>query len=236
MHIFNLIDTIDLIFRDGVNWQAFFQSFQQLSQQYRDESITIQAIERKHNGAFVIRLETSNISFEKRVLIERSAKDSYSENLKLLEAQVADYRSLLHDEIQHNSQLMTVVRTMAEKQGQTFNFNQSVGNVNASEVSISGDQVGIQNNCVQERSLTQAFDEIQQLWALFQSQYPSPDENEFAQELACKAQCDITFRQKLSNWGSKIAHTSSEEAAKVAGGEFAKRVIPHALSLLIGLL
>jgi len=230
-------DTIDLIFQDGINWQAFLHSFKQLCQMHRSEAITIQSIEHQRKGSSIIRLDAGDANTKTKASIEQSAKALYAEDLKRLEAQVADYQGLLQDKVQENSELIAIVRTMAEKQGQTFNFNQNVGNVNTSEVKVSGDQIGIQqNNSTGNASLADSFKEIQELWNTFECQYASPDEKEFSKELASRAQKDPTFRQKLSKWGEKLAGATSEEAAKVAGGELAKRVIPHTLSLLVGLL
>ncbi|MEM9136595.1 MAG: pentapeptide repeat-containing protein [Cyanobacteria bacterium P01_F01_bin.42] len=77
------VDTIDLIFKDGIDWQAFFQSFQALRDQYADDNLSIQAIERKSNQAFVVRLEVVEGADKKT--IESSAKELYESNLVLIE-------------------------------------------------------------------------------------------------------------------------------------------------------
>ena len=77
------VDTIDLIFKDGIDWQAFFQSFQDLRSQYADQDLSIQAIERKQGGAFVVRLEVAEGADKKA--IEGSAKALYETKLTLLE-------------------------------------------------------------------------------------------------------------------------------------------------------
>ncbi|NEQ49551.1 MAG: pentapeptide repeat-containing protein [Leptolyngbya sp. SIO3F4] len=77
------VDTIDLIFKDGIDWQAFFQSFQDLRDQYADQDLSIQGIERKRGGAFIIRLEVAEDADKKS--IESSAKEFYTTKLTLLE-------------------------------------------------------------------------------------------------------------------------------------------------------
>ena len=76
------LETIDLTFSKGIDWQAFFQSFQEVRALYSDETISIQAIERKDQYAFVVRLETS-AEVEQRGEIESTTKQLYVENKKL---------------------------------------------------------------------------------------------------------------------------------------------------------
>lgn len=107
------LDTVDLIFKDGVDWQAFFHSFQELKKQYPGEELSIQAIEKKANGAFVVRLEVSESTNLKALRdrakglysahqsyhpdnlkeeIEKRAKELYQSNLEQVEK---NYRDML---------------------------------------------------------------------------------------------------------------------------------------------
>ncbi|MBW4429872.1 MAG: pentapeptide repeat-containing protein [Nostoc desertorum CM1-VF14] len=49
-------ETVDLIFNNGIDWQAFLTSFQKLQVECGGEELSIQAIENKNDGAFVIRV------------------------------------------------------------------------------------------------------------------------------------------------------------------------------------
>ncbi|MBC1225350.1 pentapeptide repeat-containing protein [Nostoc sp. UCD121] len=49
-------ETVDLIFSNGIDWQAFLISLQKLQVECSDEELTIQAIENKNDGVFVIRV------------------------------------------------------------------------------------------------------------------------------------------------------------------------------------
>ncbi|MBD2297403.1 pentapeptide repeat-containing protein [Nostoc sp. FACHB-190] len=84
------LETIDLTFTEGIDWKAFFQSFNELRQQYPEQSIDIQGLERKNN-TFIVRLE---VNIESKVnsdlikgTIETGFKEFYETNVKLLEAQ-----------------------------------------------------------------------------------------------------------------------------------------------------
>ena len=82
------IETVDLIFKDGIDWRAFLTSFQILQVEYGEQNVSIQAIEKKSDGALVIRLNVP--SDVDKAEIERRAKESYKTNLKLLETQYRD--------------------------------------------------------------------------------------------------------------------------------------------------
>ncbi|MEM0979523.1 MAG: pentapeptide repeat-containing protein [Cyanobacteria bacterium P01_H01_bin.58] len=118
-------DTVDLIFKDGIDWQAFFQSFQELRSQYAHQDLSIQAIEKKRGGAFVVRLEVSE-DIDK-VAVEEKVKVLYGEQLKQIEGryqqllqlqgqQLDDYREQVQERKQENSRLLGIVETMAEKE------------------------------------------------------------------------------------------------------------------------
>ena len=118
-------DTLDLIFKDGIDWQAFFQSFQDLRSQYADQDLSIQGIEKKRGGAFVVRLEVPP-EVDKTV-IESRAKELYASEIKALEAQyeerlrlqgqhLEDARQTIEVERRDKATLMGVMSTMASTQ------------------------------------------------------------------------------------------------------------------------
>ena len=121
-----VVDTVDLIFKDGIDWQAFFKSFQELRSQYIDQDLSIQAIEKKRGGAFVVRLEMAENA--DKTAIESSAKELYESRLKVLEAQyekqlrlqgeqhLDEMQRLIAVERQEKATLMGVLTTMASSQ------------------------------------------------------------------------------------------------------------------------
>ncbi|MEM8808107.1 MAG: pentapeptide repeat-containing protein [Cyanobacteria bacterium P01_G01_bin.38] len=54
-----ILNTIDLIFRDGIDWRAFLQTFQTLQVQHEGAALEIQSIENKGDGVMVVRLNAS---------------------------------------------------------------------------------------------------------------------------------------------------------------------------------
>lgn len=130
------LDTLDLIFRDGIDWQAFFTSFQNLRQGNYDASLNIQAIE-KRGSSFVVRLEMSEET--DKATIEQAAKVSYERQLQLLEArhqaqfqsQDAEHQreiAQLHRESSTN--MLEITRMVASKPSSQFtqhNYGDSTG-------------------------------------------------------------------------------------------------------------
>lgn len=143
-------DTIDLVFKDGIDWKAFFQSFQDLRSQYADQDISIQAIERKQDGAFIVRLEVP--SDANKSAIESSAKELYETKLTLMEQRYRDVLQAKEGEIvaykEQSANLMEILqlqltRSVTSEPRQTINVNGPVGNLAGTNY---GNMSAIQNN------------------------------------------------------------------------------------------
>ncbi|MGF1486020.1 MAG: pentapeptide repeat-containing protein [Prochloraceae cyanobacterium] len=50
------IKTVELVFRNGIDWQAFLTSFQKLQMEVNSNELFIRALENKNDGALMIRL------------------------------------------------------------------------------------------------------------------------------------------------------------------------------------
>lgn len=123
------LETLDLIFVDGIDWKVFFQSFQELRSQYGDENIGIQAIEKKSGDAFVIRLEVPPEA--DKAQIESRAKELYEKDLRLLGERVADYKDEVRFLHQSNTNLERIVGTMADSQPAHQTIIQNPGHIAA---------------------------------------------------------------------------------------------------------
>lgn len=168
------VDTVDLIFQDGIDWQAFFQSFQELRRQYSDQNLAIQAIERKQAGAFIVRLEVSEDT--DKLSVEGDAKQFYEHQLRALEAQyerqlrlqgqqqLDQIQRLIAAERQEKATLMGVLTTMANNQGPKYDLSNAQFSGGFAET-VQGNQVGgtINNESTEISSLSEAAAEIQKL-------------------------------------------------------------------------
>ena len=224
------LETVDLIFADGINWNAFFQSFQELRSQYNDENLAIQAIEKKSGGAFVIRLEVPPEA--DKAVIESQVKEPYEMKLKLLETQ---YRTELHAkdreiEIykQQNTDMLEIVKLQASRPIHTTAIagsqlmgdrNIQMGSGNYNEC-IEGNYV--QGNYINmSQDLTQAAQQIQDLLHQLQNQGVTVEDSQYqvSTDIAKQAETNPVMMGKLVLWGKAMANKASEttvsEAAKI---------------------
>ncbi len=111
------IETVDLTFLDGINWQAFCISLQELQVNYGEDNFWIKALEIQENGRFVIRLKVSDDINKAR--IEQTAKSLYQKKLQQLEMQYRKQLKIKDLEIeQYHSQstnLLDIVQHLAHR-------------------------------------------------------------------------------------------------------------------------
>ena len=149
------LETVDLIFADGIDWNAFFQSFQELREQFSEENLSVQAIEKKSGGAFIIRLEV--LAGADKVAIESRFKEGYEmrlqfqeelhrEKLQAKDRRILVYREQLEFQRQNNTSLMEIMKTMAEKDNQTTIHATNVGFINSGSGTVSKFTQNIGNN------------------------------------------------------------------------------------------
>ncbi|PZO39974.1 MAG: hypothetical protein DCF17_12655 [Shackletoniella antarctica] len=166
------LETIDLTFTEGIDWQAFFQAFQDLRDSRPNEDISIQGMERKGN-AFVVRLEVE--AEADKAAIETEVKQRYAHQLAVLEAQyeerlrlqgahLEDAQRTIAAERQRNTELVGVVGIVAQNQGSKYDMRGSnIGNF--VDTAQSGSRVqSIQHiYAPEQQDLSKAAKEIQTL-------------------------------------------------------------------------
>lgn len=117
------LETVELIFCNGIDWQAFLTSFQKLQVECGGEELSIQAIENKNDGAFVIRVNVPPDA--NKAEVENYLKLQYELELKAVEEK---YRAKLEDKDKeiieisrhHSTNLVEVVKTLAISQSITI--------------------------------------------------------------------------------------------------------------------
>jgi hypothetical protein len=114
------LETVDLIFRNGIDWQSFLTSFQKLQVECGGDELFIQAIENKNDGVFVIRVNVPHDA--NKAEIENYLKKEYEfelkfkdEMLQIKDDQIAFYREQITVERQKNTDLLGVIKTMANQ-------------------------------------------------------------------------------------------------------------------------
>lgn len=248
------LETVDLIFRNGIDWRAFLTSFQKLQVECGGEELAIQAIENKKDGAFVIRVNVPPDA--DKAESENYLKREYEYALKVLEEkyryqsqakdeQLADYR-------QQNANLNEIVKSMAsrpinnvievtvkaesESMSENSKYNLSNAKFGGGFAGDGGTQIdGTLNDYSSnidysaKQSLAEAAAEIQQLLTQLQTKGYSLEEaqEQVATDLAQQAQSNPTVNNKLVKWGQYV----SDAVANGIIGDVAVEVIKLALRL-----
>lgn len=201
------LSTVDLIFRNGVDWQALLISLEKLRVEADGAELTVQAIENKNDGAFVVRVNVPPDA--DKAAVEKFVKQEYEIALKVIEAryetqfqlqgeQLHFYREEMAVKRQDNTQLMGILQTMAENQPKYDMRGSTFGNF-ADTVQDGGKQQAIQHIYApeQKQNLAEAAAEIQQL--LNQLATSNPNNEEFAEAIRREIQKNPTLKARLVN-------------------------------------
>lgn len=182
-----IAETVDLVFLDGINWQAFLHSFQKLQIECNSKELAIQAIERKSDDAFIIRVQVppdaNKAEIEKYIHKQyqikiKSLEENYKLKLNAKDEQIDIYR-------QHNTDLLEIIKLKAN---QPVNLNNSMSNINQYH-SGNGDNVGRDkniNNIHESLELTQTIEDIQAVLKKLEQTY-NPNTTTGKMTIATKA-------------------------------------------------
>ena len=190
------ISTVDLIFRNGINWEAFAHSFQQLQVKAGTKDLSIQAIENKGDGDFVIRVNTppgaDKAEIQRFVEQEYQVKlkvieDKYRYQLQAKEESIAQYR-------QENTNLWSMAKLMASRPINNIAMAESNDNSNTFQNDFQGTKIAnfanqVNDNARQQanqynyaspekQTLAEAAAEIQRLLQQLEETNPSANETE----------------------------------------------------------
>ncbi|MBW4617309.1 MAG: pentapeptide repeat-containing protein [Desmonostoc vinosum HA7617-LM4] len=141
--------TVDLIFSNGIDWQAFLTSFQKLQVECGSEELTIQAIENKNDGAFVIRVNVP--AHADKAEIEKYLKREYELALVALEEKYQVQLQGRDEQIEiyrkQSTDLTEIVKLLASRA--TYDLrNSQIGGSLINAETVNADQIGgnIHNN------------------------------------------------------------------------------------------
>jgi|GEM_PF-780802 len=190
-------ETVDLIFTSGIDWAALLTSIRKLQVASGDNQLTIQAIEHKRDGRFVVRVDippnVDKAEIEQLLWREyenklKSVEETYlqkieskSEQLDFYKQQVIEYRS-------QNSDLMEMAKQMAnrplqienkienrnvhqEEKNQTSTINQHGLGDNVAGDKVMGNKIDTQID--NSHDLVQSSKDIKALLDQLSVDYPS---------------------------------------------------------------
>lgn len=224
------VSTVDLIFRNGVDWEALSLSLNKLKVEAEGVEFSVQSIENKDDGTFVVRINTPTEA--NKAEVEKYIKREYESAEKMLRAQYLHQLQLKDVEIdgyrRENTNLLGVVNLLGGRpiSAIALSGSQSMGDRNIHMGSgnynerIDGDY--IQGNYINmSQDLTQAAQQIQDLLQQLQNQGITVEESQqqVANDIAKQAETNPTLMGKLVLWGKAMANKASEttvsEAAKI---------------------
>lgn len=238
------LSTVDLIFRDGVDWQALLIALEKLRVEADGAELTVQAIENKNDGAFVVRVNVPPDA--DKAAVEKFVKQQYDLALKVLEQQYHHQLQAKDREIelhrQQGADLMEIARLMASRpinvEARATAESQSMAerNINTGggsyyETINTGGGNYIQGNYVNmSQDLTEAARQIQELLNQLQKSGVTIEtaQEQVATDLAKQAESNPTVMGKLVGWGKTLANKASETTVS----EAAKAIVPLALKLV----
>lgn len=182
-----VLDTIDLIFQNGIDWKAFVQTFKDVQEQYSEAGLSIQSIENKGDGVVVVKLNA--IPGTNKPVIHQSFNEVYQLALKKIEdlyraqlsarnEQITDFREQVDSFRRQNADLHELAKLKARQPVNidVKNVEKIVqGNDNSRTVNIGGNATG---NVFQTGDGNTASIEFQQVTL------PPPDRVNIQAELA----------------------------------------------------
>lgn len=133
-----VLNTVDLILRNGIDWKAFTYSFKKLQLENEDIELSIRGIENKGDGVVVVKVNVPADANKAKIHSDftqyyqvalKSIEERYQVELKSKDEQIAIYR-------QHQANLQEVVKVLATRP------------VNVFEVGISADNISMDGKLV----------------------------------------------------------------------------------------
>lgn len=121
-----VLTTVDLIFRNGVDWKAFTAAFQKVQVENEDTELTIQSIENKGDGVVVVRVSVPPDTNKAKIHSEftqnydlalKAIEEKYQAKIESKDEQITLYRQQLEDsrqrEIRQNSNMEKIIDILA---------------------------------------------------------------------------------------------------------------------------
>jgi uncharacterized protein YjbI with pentapeptide repeats len=174
-----VVEAIELIFRNGIDFKAFACSLKKLQVENEDTQLDVQSLENKGDGLVIVRLSVS--SEADKAKIHSEFIQSYELAKEALEAQ---YQARLEDKEKYINQLVSFLNESQNRLTEMSNLKSETSTYNMRNVNISnfvsgsmqGSHIGDnQYNYAPEhkQTLAEAAAEIQQLLEQLDKSYPT---------------------------------------------------------------
>jgi uncharacterized protein YjbI with pentapeptide repeats len=135
-----VLNTVDLIFRDGINWQAFITAFKKVQVENQDTELVIQSIENKGDGVVVVKVAVPENANKEKIhsdftenyqLALAAVEEKYKSLLQAKDERIEDHKQQIKDIKQFYSELVNISKSLADQQTSIENkIIQEINNVN----------------------------------------------------------------------------------------------------------
>jgi hypothetical protein len=185
-----VLDTVDFIFQNGIDWKAFMQAFKQVQVENEDTPLDIQSIENKGDGVVVVKVKVPPETNKEN--IHQDFTQNYDTALQLLEEKYKMMLSAKDEQIENERQkysnMMEITKLLANKESivnvNVENTAMAESNQDKIQMNVSGGQVGqmvgkveddfnVNASPEQKQNLAEAAKEIQQLLTQLDQSYPT---------------------------------------------------------------
>lgn len=222
------LGTLDLIFRNGVDWNALLISLEKLKVETEERELSIQAIENKNDGAFVVRVNVP-LGADKAKL-EKFLKKQYESALKSINEKYRHQLQAKDREIEayrhQNTNLMEIARLMASRpinveakaivENHVMSGDRHI-NTGGGNYIESNTGTYVQGNYINMGSdLSSAATQIQDLIEQLQKKGVTVDvaQEQVAKDIATQAQTNATVKAKLLKWGQSLGDATVSDVVK----------------------
>ena len=205
-----MFDTVDLIFRNGVDWKAFIAALKEVQVQNEDTPLQVQSIANKGDGVIVVKVHVPPDTDKEK--IHQEFNQNYQLQLAAIEAQYKAQLTAKDEEIiaiyrQQSVDMMEITKTLANRPIHVeakamSNSNDSSPNINIGDIINSvvnlGEIIGDVTNTINQIA-SDASPENAQLKALLQ---------ELTQAIEIDSHLDVEEKAEAANQVKKIAQAS----------------------------
>ncbi len=204
-----MFDTVDLIFRNGVDWKAFIAALKEVQVQNEDTPLQIQSIANKGDGVIVVKVHVPPDTDKEK--IHQELNQNYQIQLAAVEAQYKAQLTAKDTEIaiyrQQSVDMMEITKTLANRpihvEAKAMSHsNDSSPNINIRDINNSavnfGEIIGDVTNTINQIA-ADASPENAQLKALLQ---------ELTQAIEIDSHLDVEEKAEAANQVKKIAQAS----------------------------
>ncbi len=112
-----IVDTIELIFRNGVDWEALIIAIKEVSATNNIETLTIKSIENKDDGFIVVKVRVCEEA--DRAKLHQQLQQNYQQQLKVIEAkyqaELQGKQAQIEIHRQHSAEMAEIAKLLAQQ-------------------------------------------------------------------------------------------------------------------------